>query len=45
MILNIVDGSTNADVVHLDFSKAFDKVDHEIVLNCTKENKATRNDW
>ena len=32
IILNILDKGANADVVYLDFSKAFDKVNHGIVL-------------
>ena len=32
IILNILDDDANVDVVYLDFSKAFDKVDHAIVL-------------
>ena len=37
LILNILDEDANADVVYLDFSKAFDKVDHTIVLNKIKK--------
>ena len=33
LILNLLDKETNVDVVYLDFSKAFDKVDHSIVLS------------
>ena len=33
LILNLLDEETNVDVVYLDFSKAFDKVDHSIVLS------------
>ena len=36
-ILNILDTGDNADVVYLDFAKAFDKVDHAIVLNKIKQ--------
>ena len=32
MLFNILDEGLNADVVYLDFSKAFDKVDHAVVL-------------
>ena len=35
-ILNILDENANADVIYLDFSKAFDKVDHMIVLQKIK---------
>ena len=31
-ILNIMENGTNADVVYLDFAKAFDKVDHGILI-------------
>ena len=37
LILNILDEDANADVVYLDFSKAFDKVDHTIVLQKIKK--------
>ena len=33
IILDILDTGANADVVYLDFAKAFDKVDHKIVLS------------
>ena len=36
LILNILDEDAHADVVYLDFSKAFDKVDHAIVLQKIK---------
>ena len=32
-MLNIIEDNNNADVIYLDFVKAFDKVDHTIVLN------------
>ena len=32
-LLNILDTGANADVIYLDFSKAFDKVDFSIVLD------------
>ena len=32
-VLSILEDGANADVVYLDFAKAFDKVDHRIVLN------------
>ena len=35
-ILNIIEDNSNADVIYLDFAKAFDKVDHTIVLNKIK---------
>ena len=35
-ILNIIEDNNNADVIYLDFAKAFDKVDHTIVLNKIK---------
>ena len=33
LILDILEDNGNADVIYLDFAKAFDKVDHTIVLN------------
>ena len=36
VILDILDTGANADVVYLDFAKAFDKVDHKIVLTKMK---------
>ena len=36
-ILSILDDEANADVVYLDFAKAFDKVDHKIVLQKMKK--------
>ena len=37
LVLNLLDSESNVDVVYLDFSKAFDKVDHKIVLNKLKQ--------
>ena len=36
-VLSIIDDEANADVVYLDFAKAFDKVDHNIVLKKMSE--------
>ena len=36
-ILSILEDGSNADVVYLDFTKAFDKVDHRIVLHKLKK--------
>ena len=36
LILEILENDSNADVLYLDFAKAFDKVDHEILLNKLK---------
>ena len=36
LILDVLYNQANADVVYLDFSKAFDKVDHTIALNKIK---------
>ena len=35
-ILDIIEDNGNVDVIYLDFAKAFDKVDHTIVLNKIK---------
>ena len=43
LILNILDDDANADVIYLDFSKAFNKVDHQIVLQKIKELGITGN--
>ena len=32
-LMNMIDSSTTVDMIYLDFSKAFDKVDHGIVLH------------
>ena len=37
LVLNMLDEESNVDVIYLDFSKAFDKVDHAIVLNKFKQ--------
>ena len=36
-ILEELEKSSNVDVIHLDFAKAFDKVDHGILLNKLKK--------
>ena len=36
LILDIVENDSNADVLYLDFAKAFDKVDHKILLEKLK---------
>ena len=32
MILTYLENDSNVDIIYLDFSKAFDKVDHKILL-------------
>ena len=39
LVLDILNNQENVDVVYLDFSKAFDKVDHIIALKKIKSHK------
>ena len=42
-LMNMIDSSTTVDMIYLDFSKAFDKVDHGIVLHKLKDLGITGN--
>ena len=41
--MNMIDSSTTVDMIYLDFSKAFDKVDHGIVLHKLRDLGITGN--
>ena len=41
--MNMIDSSTTVDMIYLDFSKAFDKVDHGIVLHKLRDLGITDN--
>ena len=42
-LINMIDSSTTVDMIYLDFSKAFDKVDHGIVLHKLRDLGITGN--
>ena len=42
-LMNMIDSSTTVDMIYLDFSKAFDKVDHGIVLHKLRDLGITGN--
>ena len=42
-LMNMIDSSTTVDMIYLDFSKAFDKVDHGIVLHKRRDLGITGN--
>ena len=42
-LMNMIDSSTTVDMIYLDFSKAFDKVDHGIVLHKLRDFGITGN--
>ena len=41
--MNVIDSSTTVDMIYLDFSKAFDKVHHGIVLHKLRDIGITGN--
>ena len=42
-LMNMIDSSTTVDMIYLDFSKSFDKVDHGIVLHKHRDLGITSN--
>ena len=42
-VMNMLDSSTTVELIYLDFSKAFDKVDHGLVLHKLRDFEITDN--